>query len=317
MKLQFPTAAVLTLLTISWSAEAQPETAMTSHSNGSKSPILTSDQLFRKSIWRAVDLREKQNKPMFSEGKEISRFIIEAVKRGELQAYKNDSLTSRYTIKQVSANMSFAEGGDERSQAEIDAGIPSDNSDDFWPIAPASGGAAGGRKPKLGANGLPLRDRRGRIIYETAAVVPAKPKSFEYRYKDLFQMELKEDLVFDKKRSRMYHDIQTVTLLVPSTAPNNAAGYEKPVATFKYSDLVRVFRNHPESAIWFNAQNDAQHKNLADAFELGLFNSYITKVSNPNDSSLSDAYGSARDGILAAQQTSADLVEYEYNLWSY
>ena len=89
------------------------------------------------------------------------------------------------------------------------------------------------------------------------------------------------------------------------------------VGVFKYSDLVKVFRNNPQNAIWFNAQNDAQHKNLADAFELWLFNSYITKVSNPSDNMLSDTFGGQREGILAAQQTSADLVEYEYNLWSF
>ncbi|MDB5235886.1 MAG: gliding motility protein GldN, partial [Hymenobacter sp.] len=139
----------------------------------------------------------------------------------------------------------------------------------------------------------------------------------EYRPKDLYEMELKEDMIFDKKRSRMYHDIQSITLLVPSTLAANISGIEKPIATFKYSDLVKVFRNNPQNAIWFNAENDAQHKNLADAFELWLFNSYITKVSNAGDSRLDDIYGGAQQGILAAQQTSADLIEYEYNLWSF
>jgi hypothetical protein len=81
--------------------------------------------------------------------------------------------------------------------------------------------------------------------------------------------------------------------------------------------LVKVFRNNPQTAIWFNAQNDAQHKNLADAFELWLFNSYITKVSNPAGDDLASQYGSEREGLLASQQTAADLVEYEYNLWSF
>ena len=130
-------------------------------------------------------------------------------------------------------------------------------------------------------------------------------------------MELKEDMIFDKKRSRMYHDIKTITLLVPSTLAANQSGIEKPIGTFKYSDLVRVFRANPDKAIWFNPQNDAQHKNLADAFELWLFNSYIVKVSNPNDARLDEVYGGAQQGILASQQAAADLIEYEYNLWSF
>ncbi len=130
-------------------------------------------------------------------------------------------------------------------------------------------------------------------------------------------MELKEDMIFDKKRSRMYHDIKTIQLLVPSTLSSNTSGIEKPIGTFKYNDLVKMFRNNPDKAIWFNSQNDAQHKNLADAFELWLFNSYIVKVSNPNDSRLDEIYGGQQQGILASQQAASDLIEYEYNLWSF
>ena len=293
---------------ISLSAAAQ-EQATTASSSGSKRPIPTSDQMFRKTIWRSVDLREKQNKPMFSEGKEISRVIIEAVKRGELTPYRNDSLTSTYTPTEMSTNMSYADEGAKLSQAEIDAGFGVDD---------LSGGGGGGDDwGSAGGWGDTKKDKKGKDTKKAVAAAPPKPASYEYRAKDLYQINLKEDMIFDKKRSRMYHDIKTIELIVPATAPGNKAGYDKPVATFKYSDLVRVFRNNPQNAIWFNAQNDAQHKNLADAFELWLFNSYITKVSNPSDSSLGDIYGSQRQGILAAQQTAADLVEYEYNLWSF
>jgi gliding motility associated protien GldN len=320
-------AALAAGLTLSLTASAQ-EQATTASSSGSHRPIPTSDQMFRKSIWRAVDLREKQNKPMFSQDKEISRVIIEAVKRGELQAYKNDSLTSTYTTQEVSGNMSYADEGAKLSDEEKAAGFSEKDlggggSDDGWGApAPKKGGKAAAtvKQPKLDSKGKPMKDKKGKIIYETVAATPPpppKPTSFEYRYKDLYQMELKEDMIFDKKRSRMYHDIKTITLLVPSTLPANTSGIEKPIGTFKYSDLVKVFRNNPQNAIWFNSQNDAQHKNLADAFELWLFNSYITKVSNPGDSMLSDVYGGQKEGILAAQQTAAELVEYEYNLWSF
>jgi len=284
-------AALTAGLTLSVAASAQ-EQATTASSNGSYRPIPNSDIMFRKTILRAIDLREKQNKPMFSEQKEISRVIIDAVKRGELQAYRNDSLTSTFTPAEVTGNMSYAEASAGLSDEEKAAGF-SDESVDDW----------GSPKTKKGA--------------KSVAAKPAAPPSYEYRYKDLYQMELKEDMIFDKKRSRMYHDIKTITLLVPSTLSANTSGIEKPIGTFKYSDLVKVFRNNPDKAIWFNSQNDAQHKNLADAFELWLFNSYIVKVSNPNDARLDEIYGGQQQGILASQQAAADLIEYEYNLWSF
>ena len=314
-------AAIAAGLTLSLTAAAQ-EQATTASSTGSHRPIPPSDQMFRKTIWRQVDLREKQNKPMFSEGKEISRIILEAVKRGELQAFKNDSLTSTYNSQEVTGNASYVDEGFKLSDEEKAAGFSEKDlagGGDDWG-APAPKKAVAKKVAKLDASGKPMKDKKGKTIMVAAAAAPAvAPASLgnQYRYKDLYEMEVKEDMIFDKKRSRMYHDIKSITLFVPSTLPSNASGIEKPIGTFKYSDLVKVFRANPENAIWFNSENDAQHKNLADAFELWLFNSYITKVSNVGDSRLDDIYGGAQQGILAAQQTSADLIEYEYNLWSF
>ena len=320
MKSMQTLAAIAAGLTISLTAAAQ-EQATTASSTGSHRPIPLSDQMFRKTIWRQVDLREKQNKPMFSEGKEISRVILEAVKRGELQAYKNDSLTSTFTPTEVQSNSSYVDAVDKLSADEIAAGFKPESGagGDDWGATPKKK-AAVKKVPKLDAAGKPMKDKKGKVIMVAEApAVAAKPKPVgnEYRPKDIYEMELKEDMIFDKKRSRMYHDIKSITLLVPSTLASNTSGIEKPIGTFKYSDLVKIFRANPQNAIWFNAENDAQHKNLADAFELWLFNSYITKVSNAGDSRLDDIYGGAQQGILAAQQTAADLIEYEYNLWSF
>jgi gliding motility associated protien GldN len=323
----------LTALSVSLAAQAQEQAAATA-TTGAVRPIPVSDQMFRKTIWRAIDLREKQNRPMFSDGKEISKVIIDAVKRGELQAYKNDSVTSTFNAKEVSANMSYAleapisaEGDDwGGSAAPAPTKSTAKKAVDEWgtPIAAPKPKAATKRVAVLDANGRPVK-RNGKTVYKTVPVSsvaavkePTPPAtSAEYRPKDIYQMELSEEMIFDKKRSRMYHQIKTISLKLPSTLPGNAAGLEKNIATFKYADLVKVFRNNPQTAIWFNAQNDAQHKNLADAFELWLFNSYITKVSNPAGDDLASQYGGEREGLLASQQTAADLIEYEYNLWSF
>ncbi|RZJ61656.1 MAG: gliding motility protein GldN, partial [Hymenobacter sp.] len=64
-----------TALSVSLAARAQEQAAATA-TTGAVRAIPVSDQMFRKTIWRAIDLREKQNRPMFSDGKEISRVII-------------------------------------------------------------------------------------------------------------------------------------------------------------------------------------------------------------------------------------------------
>src|SRR4051794_4376787 len=63
-------------------------------------PIHESDIFYKKSIIRAIDLREKQNKPMFSRNQEITKIIMEAVENGKLTPYNNDSLSSVISIDQ-------------------------------------------------------------------------------------------------------------------------------------------------------------------------------------------------------------------------
>lgn len=321
------TAAALMVALVGRAQEQATSTATT----GAIRQIPVSDQMFRKTITRAIDLREKQNRPMYSDGKEISRVIIDAVKRGELQAYKNDSVTSTFSPKEMSANMSYAleapispdaDGGDWGGTPAPKSTKKAAPANDGWGAPIASTPSTTKRVKVLDSKGKPVK-KNGKYVYKTvsttsvAAAPPPPATSAEYRAKDIYQLELTEEMIFDKKRSRMYHQIKTLSLKLPSTLSSNTSGLEKTIATFKYSDLVKVFRNNPQQAIWFNAQNDAQHKNLADAFELWLFNSYITKVSNPAGDDLASQYGGEREGLLAAQQTAADLVEYEYSLWSF
>ena len=271
-------------MTLSCAAMAQ-EQSTTAASNPSVRPIAESDMMYRKTVWRTVDLREKQNKPLFADGRQISKIIIDAVKRGELPIYKNDSLTTTLTQQEFTQALTIPGAEDLRTPEEKKLGFEAASSDDGW-----------GNEDKSAA----------------AAVGPE-----EYFPKDLYQLEIKEDAIFDKKRSRMYYDIKSMSLVVPASLKSNVKGYDIKLGTFKYSDLVKVFRDHPTEALWFNPRNDAQHKNLADAFDLRLFSSYITKISNPDNSSLEDIYGSPQQGILAAQTAAEQMIEYEYNLWSF
>lgn len=261
------------------------EQSTTAVSSPTVRAIPNSDVMYRKSIWRVIDLREKQNKPMFANNHQITKIIIDAVKAGKLQPYRGDSLAASFTMEEFNKKLLVPEAASGLSDEEKKLGFEEESTGGGWGDEPA-----GGAKP--------------------AAAV-----AMEYFPKQLYQMEMKEDMVFDKKRSRMYHEIQSITLVVP--ASETAKGYDQPIATFKWADLVKVFRDSPEQAIWFNGSNTAQHKNLADAFDLWLFSSYISKVSNPDDKTLADIYGGDQQGIMAAQQVAGEMIEYEYNLWSF
>lgn len=242
-------------------------------------PIHESDIMYRKTILRAMDLREKQNKPMFSKNREITKLIIEAVKKGEITPYESDSLRDgrKLSLKQFEDAMRIPSSLDTSS----------------------------------------LYDMYGEDWRSNPEVAPMLASQFFFP-QDLYQLQIKEDMIFDKQRSRMYYDIQCITLIVPADQPQNVKGIEIPVATFEYKELAeKLFKTNP-NAIWYNPKNDSEHRNLADAFELRLFSSYIIKVSNPSNAYLVDIYGGDQlKGIMASQWAAFELLEYEHNLWEF
>lgn len=242
-------------------------------------PIHESDIMYKKTILRALDLREKQNQPIFSRNKEITRLLIEATRRGEVTPYATDSLKEGRIL----------------TLSEFDEVMRIPTSLDT----------------------MALYDMYGPEWKTNPEVAPMLASQF-YFPQDLYQMQIKEDLIFDKQRSRMYFDIHSITMLIPADHPQNVKGIEIPVASFEYKELVdNVFKDNP-NAIWYNPKNEQEHRNLADAFELRLFSSYIIRVSNPMNAYLVDIYGGDQQkGILASQWAAFELLEYEHNLWEF
>jgi hypothetical protein len=260
-------------------------------------PIHEENVMYKTTLWRRIDLKEKQNQPLFAKGAEITKHLIDAVKAGLIVAYSNDSLTKQLTLDEFNAALLMKLEGGGLSQEEKAAGFSTGGGDDGW------GGDNGGAKTAAGA--APTAP----TATETMAA-----DGVEIFASQLTTLELKEDWVFDKQRSRQYFDILTMTLIIP--ADQTTVGFDRPIATFKYKELERYFRSNPK-CIWYNAANVAQHKNLADAFELRLFHGKIIKKSNALDKFLDDIYKSPREGMLKSEQLEHELMEFEHNLWEY
>lgn len=233
-----------------------------------------SDIMYKKEITRAVDLREPQNKSLFARGHEITRLLLEALKAGEITAYSSDSLTNKTSKEEVFELL------------EIPSNIP--------PIDTAY-----------------ITDPWEK---QQAIERLKNYKPDTYSAQDLYQLEIKETILFDKKHSVMEQQIKALTLFIPAGHPDNLKGIQLPIASFDYAECRNLFSHNP-NAIWYNPQNDQEHKNLADAFDLRLFSSYIIKVSNPDNHYLVDIYGDGKAGIIAAENASLQLLEFESYLW--
>jgi hypothetical protein len=346
--------AMAALLLAGGSAVAQEKDTKGANSMSVR-PINDSDIMMKKTLWRRIDLKEKQNQSMFSKNNEISKYLMEAVKSGLLVAYENDSLRTPITPEKFHQKLLIPNTGGGLSKEEIEAGFGKEEgkADDGWGTAKKEDPKKAAAKPADDGWGTPApkkaaaepaddgwgatpkkkttvaKGKKGAKatkpapVTEVAAVAPVASTTAaaaavfdgdEYFAKELNILEIKEDWIFDRKRSRLYYDIQTVTLYLP--ADKNPAGLELPVASFKYSDLDKLFRSDPKKFVWYNPQNQAQHKNLADAFDLRLFYGRITKVSNPEDKELVGIYGD-KEGLIKSIQTEHELMELEHGLWEY
>ncbi|SDL75836.1 gliding motility associated protien GldN [Catalinimonas alkaloidigena] len=273
-------AALTTSLSVTSYGQDASDYGEDGYNHNSVHPIHQSDQMYRMGIWRRINLKNKVNAPFFAQGNEITKIIIDAVKEGRLVPYQNDSLKSTMTREEFVQKITMEDEG-----LDADAGL----SDDL-------GFGDGG-------------------FFEGDAAAPAVAASNEYFPQDLYLMELREDLIFDKTRSRMYYDILALSMILP--AEKTAKGIDEPIATFRFKDLVEVFEQTP-NAKWYNTYNRAEDKQLADAFELRLFHSYIIKMSNPRDQQLTDIYNSdALAGMIASQQMEHKIIEWENDLWDY
>jgi gliding motility associated protien GldN len=242
-------------------------------------PIHTSDIMYKKTVIRAVDLREKQNLPLFSRNREISRLIIDATLAGLITPYVNDSLDNGSKLTMDEFNEKLIMPSDQPSYTPEDTLMMWQNEDYSYRMSSS-----------------------GDKFFPT----------------DIYQVEIKEEWLFDKQRSRQYFDIDAITFYIPADHPSNIKGIQYALASYSYKELCeKLFKDNPK-AIWFNPENEREHKNLADAFDLRLFSSYIIKISNPKDAYLTDIYGGDQlKGLMASQWAAFELLEYEHNLWEF
>jgi gliding motility associated protien GldN len=314
-------------------------------------PISDGDIMMKRTLWRRVDLKEKQNVSMFSKNNEITRYLLEASKAGLIDAYTNDSCTVKLTSADVHKRLLIPNQVAGLSAEEIAAGFgtPAAATDDGWGAKPAAepskqannttddGWGApkkevkkeepaevddgwGPPKKKTTKKGAKTEVAKVELVVEAAPVDTFQTQQVmateeEYFPEQLSILEIKEDWTFDKKRSRLYNDIQTLSIILPSE--QTASGLELPVASFRYKDVERLFRSDPKKYIWYNTENTAQNKNLADAFDLRLFWGRITKFSNANDRAFLDIYGGEKEALMKSLNYEQELMELEHGLWEY
>jgi gliding motility associated protien GldN len=259
-------ATLLVLFVLSATAFAQR-----GYNPHSVRPILEDDIMFRKTVVREINLLEKQNKPFFSDQKQITDLIIKGVNSGELTPYQ-------YFITNVDEKFTEPEKFDMNEYYEYMADEDERNAN---PSAPA--------------------------------------KDIQVFGKQITMLEIREDMIFDKRRSRMYFDIISITIVGKGM---KAGGTLDLTVKFSYKQLHKYFKdvyertNQAEGA-WYNPQNDRRHMCYSDALDLRLFSSRIVKVSNPDNQMIREQIDDIKAQLYKAQEIEHELMEFEHNLWEF
>jgi gliding motility associated protien GldN len=238
--------------------------------------------MFKKTLIRRMNLTERQNKPFNAKNSELSALIIQGAKEGLLQPYMSDSCLRPMSDDEFISSIQYqVQGG----------------GNDF------GGGFGGG----FGDEAEEESEDDGKKFNDI------DPTEFNKLY-------IKEDLIFDRNRSRMFYYIRSITLGIPAN-PNYEIQFEKRVASFRYDDIIKLLRGpYKDKALWYNEENQGGHINLADALELRLFSAPIVGVSNSQNLDIRQMYADkiAQDpmnAMVLQQEAEMKLMEYESNLW--
>jgi len=267
-------------------------------------PIPLYEQHYKVRVWRNIDLMEKQNKGFFAKNGEISKLIIDAILSGELvDIYMSDSLTTKM------------------SKEDFIKGLQQEGENVYPTWEPAKDFFTDDIVSYNGKNYRSLQDSKG-ANPETSTndwAVTSEGKALNFFPSDVSNIQMMEDMIFDRRRSRLYYDIQALELSVPGS--KTKTGFNKSLAWVRYKDVEKIFRAHPKQAVWFNRQNTAQNKNFADAILLRLMWGHIVKVQNPDNETILDTYLANgrpyREAIWATEWMEIELMEKEHNLWEF
>jgi gliding motility associated protien GldN len=262
------------------------------------------EQLYRFRVWRTVDMQEKQNAGFKSAKSDIAKFLLQSIQSGAITAY-DDSVKNVQTPEQVLVS----------NKAIVDPSF--DPKKLYFMNEPAS---YNGKNYESSRN-----DNKGHLPTD-GEWWQLSPNQTEYFTKtNIVGIKIVEDVIFDKRRSRLYYDIQSIGLLAQKTGSTDAS----PIAFVKYTDFYKLVEKASHSkdmdvrdqVLWRNRYNPSENRSFIDAFKLRLFHGVIEKVENPGDYSIQEIYinngRSYGESVFARWEEEMKMMEKEHNLWEY
>jgi Gliding motility associated protein GldN len=262
------------------------------------------EQLYRFRVWRTVDLNEKQNAGFKSAKSDIAKFLLQSIQSGAIAVY-NDSLTTVLRPEEVTVS----------NKANMEPPYVVNKS--YFINETAS---YNGKNYESTRN-----DNKGHLPTDVDWWQISANQTEYFTKESVVGIELVEDVIFDKRRSRLYYDPQAIGLLAQKSGSTDI----NPIGYIKYKEFYDLVEKASHSkdmtvrdqVLWRNRYNPSENRSFVDAFKLRLFHGVILKVENPGDYTIQQIY--ERNGrtygesVFARWEEEMKMMEKEHNLWEY
>lgn len=240
--------------------------------------------LWSKTIWRILDLRQKQNLYLYyptediDERKSLARTLFDAVQEGEISAYSPNAANEfdeKWTPLQVYEQLMKGSGVSEEDYEGLDSVVTTN--------------------PETG------KEEVHYVIQTTAQ-----------NFTEIRQIKVKEVWFFDKRYGRM--DVRIIGVCPVTFVEKNGSKFSFDLFWIYYPEAAGVLSRQEA----YSYRNDAQRISLRDKLETRQFDSYIFRESNVyNNRVISAIASNGIDQNMEAQNIQANIFQHEHDMWEY